>query len=61
MKPKPGALVCPISGTEANDRFSWIIGGQKYTFCCPPCIDEFLARTKTKPNSIGPAKSYVQR
>ncbi len=58
--PKPGDPICPISLTVANPKCSWIIGGQEYTFCCPPCIDEFLKKAKTDPSSIEPAKRYVK-
>jgi hypothetical protein len=37
---------------------SWIIGGQKYTFCCPPCIDEFVKLAKADPTKILPPEKY---
>ncbi len=42
MNPKVGDILCPISGTKANPKFTWTIGGKAYQFCCPPCVDEFL-------------------
>ena len=52
MKPKPGDPVCPVTMTKANDKFAWVVGGQTYTFCCPPCVDEFVQTAKEKPDEI---------
>lgn len=59
-KPQPGDRVCPISMTKANPKFTWIIGGQAYQFCCPPCVDEFVQLAKEKPGDIAPAATYVK-
>ena len=48
-KPKVGDKLCPISMTKASPKFTWIVGGQAYQFCCPPCIDEFVRTAKEKP------------
>src|SRR5262249_4894582 len=37
-KPNPGDKLCPISMTKANPKFTWVIDGQPYQFCCPPCV-----------------------
>lgn len=58
--PKPGDHLCPISETKASPKFSWIIGGQRYEFCCPPCVDEFLKQAKERPETIKPASAYVK-
>jgi hypothetical protein len=50
--PRPGDLICPITRTKANPQCVWIVGGKRYTFCCPPCIDEFVMRAKTTPEKI---------
>ena len=60
-KPKPGDKVCPISMTKANPKFTWIIGGKAYEFCCPPCIDEFVATAKQSPGEIAEPSSYVKK
>lgn len=60
-KPKPGDKICPISLTKANPKFSWIINGQSYEFCCPPCVDEFLLQAKEKPAELKPADQYRQK
>jgi YHS domain-containing protein len=61
MNPEKGARLCPISGTEANPKFAWVIGGKRYAFCCPPCVEEFLRQAKTKPQSIQAPEKYVKR
>ena len=57
-KPKPGDVLCPISMTKASAKFSWVIGGKTYQFCCPPCVDEFVARAKEKPDEIEEPEFY---
>ena len=60
-EPKSGDTLCPISKTKANEKFPWIIGGKKYEFCCPPCVDEFLIRAKEKPETIQPPEAYRKK
>ncbi|MEZ6059774.1 MAG: hypothetical protein R3C19_05380 [Planctomycetaceae bacterium] len=60
MHPEPGARICPITNTVANPDCGWIIGGQEYLFCCPPCVDEFLKRAKEEPESVLDAAAYVK-
>jgi len=60
-KPKLGDKLCPISMTKANPKFSWVIGGKTYEFCCPPCVDEFMTLAKTKPEEIKAPEFYVKR
>ena len=60
LQPKSGDRVCPITRTKANAACTWVIDGQVYEFCCPPCIDEFVRRAKEDPDSIEPAETYVQ-
>ncbi|MFO0852403.1 MAG: hypothetical protein U0871_28155 [Gemmataceae bacterium] len=59
--PKPGDKVCPISKTKANPKFTWVIGGKTYEFCCVPCIEEFVALAKEKPGEVKDPKEYVKR
>lgn len=61
MKPKVGDRICPVTQTKANPAFEWVIGGQRYLFCCPPCVDEFLKQAKEDPESIAPAESFVKQ
>lgn len=60
-RPARGERVCPITQTKADARFSWIIGGKRYLFCCPPCIDEFVQRARTEPGAIRQPEAYVKR
>jgi hypothetical protein len=48
MHPKPGDKICPVTMTKANPACSWIVGGKKYEFCCPPCVDEFVSWAKNE-------------
>lgn len=60
-KPKPGDKTCPISETKANPRFTWIVGGKTYEFCCSPCVVEFVSRAKEHPEAIKEPESYRQK
>jgi YHS domain-containing protein len=59
FNPRQGDRLCPITRTKANAACSWVIGGSRYFFCCPPCIDEFLLMAKNDPDSIKPPEQYV--
>lgn len=58
--PKPGDAICPVSRTKANPKFLWYVGGKGYTFCCVPCIDEFLRDAKENPERILEPSDYTQ-
>lgn len=53
--------VCPISGTKPNPQLTWIISGKKYTFCCPPCVTEFVKKSKANPKAILAPEEYVKK
>ena len=59
--PKPGEKICPVSKTKANPKFTWVIGGKTYEFCCIPCIEEFVALAKEKPGEVRDPKEYVKQ
>lgn len=59
--PQPGDVICPITRTKANSRCSWVVAGERYEFCCPPCIDEFVRLAKERPESIEPPGAYRAR
>lgn len=61
VKTKPGEKICPISETKASPKFTWIIGGKAYEFCCPPCVDEFVQMAKENPASIQPPEEYMKK
>ena len=61
LKPKPGDKICPVTLTKANPKFSWVIDGETYQFCCPPCVDEFVALAKEKPDEIQPPEFYRKK
>lgn len=60
MHPKPGDRICPITETKANPACSWVIGGQTYQFCCPPCVEEFVRQAKESPDQIKDPDAYVK-
>jgi YHS domain-containing protein len=59
--PQVGDRLCPVTNTKAHPDCSWVVGGKTYTFCCPPCVDEFVKQAKEKPGSIRPPEEYVQK
>jgi hypothetical protein len=59
FQPKPGDALCPISRTKANPRCTWIIDGETYQFCCPPCIDELVRLAKEHPSELRPPSAYI--
>ena len=61
LKPKTGEKICPVTLTKANAKFSWVIDGKTYQFCCPPCVDEFVGLAKDKPDEIKPPEFYRQK
>jgi hypothetical protein len=60
-KPQPGDKICPISMSKANPKFTWVVGGKTYEFCCVPCIDEFMQTAKDKPNEIKDPSEYFKK
>jgi uncharacterized membrane protein YraQ (UPF0718 family) len=61
FKPKPGDRICPVTQTKANPQCTWIVGGKKYLFCCPPCIDEFMKLARESPAKIKSPEEYVKQ
>jgi hypothetical protein len=61
LNPRPGDKICPITMTKANPGVRWIVDGQAYEFCCPPCVDEFVQRAKQDPQAIQEPEAYVKR
>jgi hypothetical protein len=61
LHPGEKAKVCPVTDNKADDRCTWIVGGKKYTFCCPPCLDKFLGWAKTNPAKVKDPSEYVSK
>jgi hypothetical protein len=57
---KPGDKICPISDNKANPQCFWIVNGQRYEFCCPPCVDSFLKLAHDEPAKVKDAAAYVK-
>lgn len=60
MNPEKGDRICPVTLTKANPKFTWIINGQSYKFCCPPCVDEFVRIAKESPDQLKDPDQYVK-
>jgi YHS domain-containing protein len=60
MNPKPGDKICPVTLTKANAKFTWVVAGKSYEFCCPPCVDEFLKTAKENPTALKNPEDYVK-
>ena len=56
--PKPGDWICPVTNTKANPACSWVVDGQTYLFCCPPCVTDFLKTAKNHPEKLQKAADY---
>lgn len=61
MNPKPGDNICPITQTKANPKFTWVIDGNPYEFCCPPCIDEFVRMAKDSAEPMPTPDRFVKQ
>jgi hypothetical protein len=57
---KPGDKVCPVTANKADPQCEWYVNGQKYEFCCPPCLEKFVNWAKTQPEKVKPPEVYVQ-
>jgi len=60
LTPQPGEKICPVTLTKANPECNWIIGGQTYEFCCPPCVSEFVKLAKENPDAVQAPDAYVK-
>ena len=60
MHPKSGDKLCPIAQTKGNPKFTGIVGGKPYEFCCPPCVDEFVRLAKEQPQALKPRESFIK-
>jgi hypothetical protein len=61
LNPKVGDKICPVTLTKANPKCTWIVAGEAYEFCCPPCVDEFVLQAKTKTDDLKPPTHFVKR
>ena len=59
--PKSGEKICPISRTKANPKFTWVVGGKTYEFCCVPCVEEFVVLAKEKSAEVKDPSEYVKK
>ncbi len=57
---KPGDKACPVTVNKADEQCAWWVNGERYTFCCPPCLKKFVRSAKEKPEKIRPAAEYIK-
>jgi hypothetical protein len=57
---KAGDKVCPVTANKADPQCEWYVNGQKYEFCCPPCLEKFVGWAKTQPDKVKPPEAYVK-
>ena len=60
-QPQSGDQLCPMTLTKAHRQCIWVVGGQTYAFCCPPCIAEFVRQARTQPETILPPDAFVMK
>jgi hypothetical protein len=58
---KPGDKICPVTKNKADPECAWIVKGQRYEFCCPPCLDKFIGWAHNQPEKVKDADEYVFR
>jgi hypothetical protein len=58
---KPGDRICPVTDKKANAECAWIVQGQRYEFCCPPCLDTFMGWAHYEESKIKDADTYVNQ
>jgi len=58
--PQPGDWVCPVTHTKANTECAWVVDGQTYYFCCPPCVTDFVKLAKTNPEKVKKSADYLK-
>jgi hypothetical protein len=56
---QPGDKVCPITNNKAEANCAWIVQGQRYEFCCTPCLDKFIRWAHDEPAKIKNADEYI--
>src|SRR6185295_9556 len=49
---KAGDKLCPITLKKAEAECTWTVQGQRYEFCCPPCINTFVRWAHQEPTKV---------
>jgi hypothetical protein len=58
---KAGDKVCPVTDNKADPQCSWWVNGQRYEFCCPPCLEKFVKWAKESPEKVKAPEFYVKK
>ena len=51
--------ICPVTKNKAEAECAWVVQGQRYEFCCPPCLDKFMRWAHNEPEKVKNANEYV--
>ena len=49
----------PRPKNKAEAECAWFVQGQRYEFCCTPCLDKFIRWAHNEPGKIKNADEYV--
>ena len=60
MNPEAGDRICPVTLTKSNPKFTWVINGKPYEFCCPPCVDEYVRIAKEAPDQLKEPDQFIK-
>lgn len=60
MNPEKGERICPVTLTKSNPKFTWVINGKPYEFCCPPCVDEYVRMAKENPEQLKDPDQFIK-
>lgn len=60
MNPQKGERICPVTLTKSNPKFTWVINGKPYEFCCPPCVDEYVRIAKESPDQLKDPDEFIK-
>jgi hypothetical protein len=58
---KVGDKVCPVTDNKADPQCFWWVNGEKYEFCCPPCLEKFVKSAKETPEKIKAPAAYLKK
>jgi hypothetical protein len=58
---RSGDKICPITNNRSNPQCTWIVNGKEYEFCCPPCLNKFVALAKKQSQKIKAPEAYVHK
>lgn len=58
---KPGDKMCPVTFNKADKQCAWQVNGERYEFCCPPCLEKFVRWAKESPEKVKKPSDYIKK